>query len=497
MTTDNNELAAGLNNADLKELNELVKSKQEALSADRKELEVADYQAKYAFDLLERDLAKDFVETLNERIPIEEADLKKTQEDLLAALCIDKINEVYTDNFKARGSAKAGTLTWADTAPPSNLKLASVDDLSLSEVINTAFWQMDPNIDGTTENRAAKEFALTLPIGSKAFELTSSVVKEGEETFIHGAVYNGLQGVSINDSAGLVADYTRGAKVDWVKGNKWTYQEAGWAVSDVNVDTFDSTTSASKSYAAAISAGANISRSIKAGGLVLSQNTAGTGMLTNNSAGLGIATNNMAGLRIATNNMAGLGIAMNNMAGAEIFRSTVAGTWIQTYNRSDVGNIETTNRAPLGAINVDNHASAGMSTINHAGPLFSAEIFARDRVATDHTFRSSILYDNDTYSTGQGTYEVFDVSKSAFSTVIESHDVAFRTGDERTENITSSNKKYGTEVSESTMKQEIHSIVDVAGELETKRINLFKMKATRLLLSASSAVVNGQVVVFA
>jgi len=241
----------------------------------------------------------------------------------------------YLGNFKARGESRSGDLTWADTDPPVELSVSAKrpEDLKLGSVIGYAT-EMDKDIDGGLLNKNA------IKAGKKE---ASSAVKEGEEKFIYGAAYSGLQGISISDSTGLVAAYTRGAKVDWMKGNKWTYQEGGWVVSDVNVSSSKSTTNVENEYKVEVnsksSSVSNITQGdssslTQVGGSLSRPSTVGRDMITTNMVESGIVTANMAGLGTVTTNISGLGIVTANIVGSISTTINAAVAAVATINAS-------------------------------------------------------------------------------------------------------------------------------------------------------------------
>lgn len=291
----------------------------------------------------------------------------------------------YLGNFKARGESRSGDLTWADTDPPVELSVSAKgpEDLKLGSVIGYAT-EMDKDIDGGLLNKnATKE-------GKKE---ASSAVKEGEEKFIYGAAYSGLQGISISDSTGLVAAYTRGAKVDWMKGNKWTYQEGGWVVSDVNVSSSKSTTNIENEYEVELnsksSAVSNITQKdsislTRSGGVISRESIAELAIVTTNTAGAGIVTVNTATAGMTTNNFTPLGILNNNVVGG-------------------ISNALNVTGLVSSAINVAGVSIATMNITN----IFLIATKAKIKITRDYTNLSMTISENDSFSAAKNNIEAF------------------------------------------------------------------------------------------
>ena len=302
-----------------------------------------------------------------------------------------KTDGTYAGNFYARATPnKSADTSWANLAPPIELNAKELmpEQLTLKELIDKAKF-MDADVDGKTcdfrldvDNHGLQTLAGHALRTSNAG--ASSAVREGEEKFIYGAVYNGLQGVSISESAGLVAAYTRGAKVDWVKGNKWTYQDEGWAVSEVNVDTFNSTTAVANQYSVQVDADTtNVVSNAKKS--TAAQTCAGTDISRFNSAGLLIDTVNVAGTGIVTSNTAGAGIATNNVA---------------------TGSVSTCNLT-AGVFSTTTCASLGIHKYEHGGPLFKTVISAASRVELNITYNTMHIYNGNNSSSGLSNRNYF------------------------------------------------------------------------------------------
>ena len=134
-----------------------------------------------------------------------------------------KSKDGYLGNFFAAGQVRAGAgdSSWANVDVDPVIAATAVRLLDIDAALKLAT-HVDGDIDGKSNTG-------------------TSTVKEGEEKFVFGASYSGLQGIGISEITGISANYVKGKRVFWLAGDHWALHQDGSVFSESYVDESSTT----------------------------------------------------------------------------------------------------------------------------------------------------------------------------------------------------------------------------------------------------------------